>query len=211
MKNRWFPVVILISILIMASTGCGVSKSEFDAVTIELKLVKEDRQALQTQLQEAQSQLTIAETDLTRTQTELETVQDHYEQIQTDYEIAQGQLTKTQADLQTAQGLLQNTEAQAQLLQNELDIARNIPAIALSYAEFMDILMFEVWMVSGVTPNFTFSTSGEYQTALKNRADSIGEPQLINFVDEIESGPITKNRLYEMCYYCLDKLETILK
>jgi len=197
MKNRLFLVMTLFVLILLISTGCGISKAEYDAATIELKLVKEDRQALQTQLQEAQSQLTNANTDLVRVEVELESVQ--------------GQLEETQTDLEKAQGQLQNINSQLQSMQIELDAARALPAEVLRYVEFMDILMFEVWMVSGVTPNFTFSTAGEYQTALKNRADSIGDPQLINFVAEIESGTITKNRLNEMCYYCLDKLETILK
>ena len=85
-------------------------------------------------------------------------------------------------------------------MQNELDAAHIIPALALSYMEFIDILMYEVWLVAGITPNFTFSTAGEYRAALKNQSSSIGDPELNNFVTELEAGPVTKNRLYEMCY-----------
>jgi ATP/maltotriose-dependent transcriptional regulator MalT len=198
MKNRWFPIVAFIIIIVaLISTGCGVSRSEYDAVTVELNLLKEDRQELQTELHQAQSQLSNAMTDLVRAEVELETTQ--------------SQLEETQTDLESVRGQLQNATAQVQSIQNELDAARSIPALALSYAEFMDIVMYEVWVVAGVTPNFVFSTAGEYQTALKNQAESIGDPQLNNFVSEIEAGPVTKDRLYEMCYYCLDKLESILK
>ena len=75
----------------------------------------------------------------------------------------------------------------------------------------MDILMYEVWLASGITPDFTFSTAWEYQTALKNRADSIGDAQLMSFVVQLEAGPVGKDTLHYICYYCLDKLETILE
>ena len=225
MKNRWFPIIILVIIVALISTGCGVSRSEYDAVAIELNLVKEDRQALQTQLQQAQSQLTDAKTDTVKAQVELETIQGQLEKTKTDLETIQGQLQTVQADRQTAQiqlqdaqsqltatkSELQNALAQVLSLQNDLDAARNIPDEALSYAEFMDILMYEVWMAAGVIPDFTFSTAGEYQTALKNRAASIGDAQLINFAAAIEAGPVSKDTLYGICYYCLDKIETILK
>jgi hypothetical protein len=225
MKNRWFLVILSVIAVTLISTGCGVSKSQYDAVAVELNLVKQDRQALQTQLQEAQSQLTDAKTDLARAQVKLETTQGQLETTQTDLESAQGQLQTAQTDRQTAQTQLQeaqsqltttktdlqNARAQVQSLQNTLDAARNIPAEALSYAEFMDILMYEVWMAAGVTPNFSFSTAGEYQTALKNRATTIGDAQLISFVAEIEAGPVDKDTLYGMCYYCLEKIEATLK
>ncbi len=225
MKKRWFLVIALVIIVTLISTGCGVSKSQYDAVAIELNLVKQDRQALQMQLQEAQSQITDAKTDLVRAQVELETTQGQLEKAQTDLETAQGQIQTAQADRQTAQAQLQESQselaqtkadlqnalAQVQSLQNDLDAAGTIPAEALSYAEFMDILMYEEWLAAGVTPNFTFSTAGEYQTALKNRAASIGDATLIGFVAEIEAGTVSKDRLDSMGYYCLDKIESILK
>jgi chromosome condensin MukBEF ATPase and DNA-binding subunit MukB len=218
MKNRLFLVTLLVIIVTVISTGCGVSKSQYDAVAVELNLVKQDRQALQAQLQEAQSELLQTKTELTRAQVKLETAQ-------TDLETAQGQLQVAQADRQTAQAQLQESQselaqtkadlqnalAQVQSLQNALDAAGTIPAEALSYAEFMDILMYEEWLAAGVTPNFTFSTAGEYLTALKNRAASIGDATLIGFVAEIEAGTFSRDRLDSMGYYCLDKIEAILK
>jgi len=190
MKNRWFPVIALVIMIALISAGCGVSKSEYNAVVVELDLVKQNNQVLQTQLQETQSQLIDAKTDLATAWVELETAQN---------------------DLETAQGQLQNAQAQVQSLQDDLDAARILPDEALGYAEFMDILMYEVWLAAGVTPNYTFSNAGEYQAALESKADDIGDAQLMSFVDEIETGPVSKDRLYEMCYYCLDKLEAILK
>ena len=225
MKNRWFSVITLVIITALIATGCDVSKSEYDAIAVELNLVKEDRQALQTQLQEAQSQLTDAKTDTVKAQVELEIAQEQLERKKNDLETSQEQFETAKADLQMTQTQLQeaqsqlavtnnnlkNMQAQLLSLQNDLDAARIVPDEALRYAEFMDILMYEVWMAAGVIPNFTISTAGEYQTALKNRATSIGDTQLISFAATIEAGPVSKNTLYGMCYYCLDKIETILK
>jgi chromosome segregation ATPase len=232
MKLRSFLFIALVIIITLVSTGCGVSKSKYDAVTVELNLVKQDKQALQTQLQNAQSQLTDAKTDLVRAQVELESTQGQLDKTQTDLETTQGQLQTTQGQLQSAQDdrqtlqtQLQETQsqlgttktdlqdalAQVQSLQNDLTAARDVPAEALSYAEFMDILMYEAWLAAGVTPNYTFATAGEYTTALKNRANSMGDAQLISFVAQIEAGTVNKDTLYVICYYCLDKLEEILK
>jgi multidrug efflux pump subunit AcrA (membrane-fusion protein) len=211
MKNRWFSVITLVIIITLISTGCGVSRSEYDAVAVELNLVKEDRQALQTQLQEAQSQLTDAKEQLERKKTDLETAQGQFQTAQAELQMAQTQLQEAQSQLNVTKSDLQNVQAQVLSLQNDLDAARILPDEALSYAEFMDILMYEVWMSAGVIPNFTFSAAGEYQATLKNRAASIGDAQLISFAAAIEAGPISKNTLYGMCYYCLDKTETILK
>jgi multidrug efflux pump subunit AcrA (membrane-fusion protein) len=218
MKNQWFTVISMVLIVILISTGCGVSESQYNAAAVELDLVKQDRQTLQTQLKEAQSQILNAKTDMTRAQVTLEVTQTDLEKTQgklqtalVDQQTLKTQLQETQSQLSATKNDLQNALAQVQSLQNSLNTARIIPAKALSYAEFMDIVMYEVWMAAGVTPRFSFSSAGEWKTALKNRAASIGDAQLISFVAEIEAGTISKNRLYVMCYYCLDKIEVILK
>jgi multidrug efflux pump subunit AcrA (membrane-fusion protein) len=225
MKNRLFLVTLLVITVALISTGCGVSKSQYDAVAVELNLVKQDRQALQAQLQEAQSELTDAKTDLVRAQVILETTQGQLQTAQTDLKATQDQLQAAQSDRQAEQTQLQEAQselaqtkndlqdarAQVQSLQNDLDAAGGIPAEALSYAEFMDIVMYEVWMLSGVTPNFTFSSGGELETALENRAASIGDAELIDFVDEMKKGLVDKNTFVQIGYYCLDKVEAILK
>jgi hypothetical protein len=224
MKNRLLLVTLLVITVASISTGCGVSQSKYSAVSVELNLVKQDRQALQTQLQEAQSELMETKTDLVRAQVELETAQGQTEQ--TDLKTTQDQLQAAQAERQAAQGQLQESQSelaqikadlqdaltQVQSLQNDLDNAGDIPAVALSYAEFMDIVMFELWMVSGVTPNFTFSSGAELQTALENRAAGIGDAELIDFVDKMKKGLVVdKNEYVQIGYYCLDKIEAILK
>jgi multidrug efflux pump subunit AcrA (membrane-fusion protein) len=225
MKNRFFLITFLVITIAFISTGCGVSKSKYDAVSVELNLLKQDRQALQTQLQEAQSEITDTKTDLVRAQVELETTQGQLETAQTDLETTQGQLQAAQVDRQAFQAQLQeaqselaetktdlqNAQIQVQSLQNALDAAGNVPAVALSYAEFMDIAMYEFWLLHGVTPNFTFSSPGELEAALENRANNIGDATLIGFVAEIKAGPVSKDRWVSMGYYCLDKVEAILK
>jgi DNA-binding protein H-NS len=218
MKNRWYLFVPLVIIVTLISTGCGISRSQYDAVSIELNLVKQDKQALQAKLDQAQSELTLARTDQVRTQVGLETAQGQLQSAQADRQAAQTQLQAVQSQLQTAQSQLtankadlQSVQAQVQTLQNALNAAKSVPAKALSYAEFMDILMFEVWMGSGVTPNFIFLSEGEWKSALRNRAASIGDATLVGFVNELEKGTITKNTLYSMAYYCLAKIEATLK
>jgi myosin heavy subunit len=226
MKNRLLLVTLLVITVASISTGCGVSQSKYSAVSVELNLVKQDRQALQTQLQEAQSELMETKTDLVRAQVELETAQGQLQTEQTDLKTTQDQLQAAQAERQAAQGQLQESQSelaqikadlqdaltQVQSLQNDLDNAGDIPAVALSYAEFMDIVMFELWMVSGVTPNFTFSSGAELQTALENRAAGIGDAELIDFVDKMKKGLVVdKNEYVQIGYYCLDKIEAILK
>jgi myosin heavy subunit len=225
MKNRWFLLVPLVIIITLISTGCGVSQSKYDAVAVELNLVKQDKQALQTKLDQAQSQLTDAKTDVVRAQVQLETTQVQLQTAQSDLKTTQGQLQAAQGDRQSVQTQLQQSQselaqakndlqslqAQVQSLQNNLNTVKGIPAKALSYAEFMDILMFEAWMAAGVTPNFTFSSTAEYFTALRSRANSIGDATLIGFVNQIEAGPLDKNTWYSMYYYCLAKVEAILK
>jgi peptidoglycan hydrolase CwlO-like protein len=211
MKSRWFLVIVLVFIVTLPLTGCGISRSEYNAVADELDQEKQDKQELQTQLQEAQSRLSQAESDTIRAQVELEITQEQLDKAQSDLETAQNQLQDAQSQLTTINNDLQNAQQQIQSLKNELNDARDAPDEALGYAEFMDVLMYEVWMMAGITPNYTFSNAGEYHTALRNLADSIGDAQLINFVAEIEAGPIEKDRAYEMCYYCLSELEMILK
>ncbi len=232
MNNRWLPVIALVIFIFSIATGCGVSRSEYDAAAIELDLVKQDKQELQTQLQDLQSQLTDAAGDLARAQVELETTQDQLdttkgelETTQSDLEAAQAQLQTEQAGGQTAQAQIQELQsqlaaatadiqgfqAQVQSLQNDLDAARIAPAAALDYVAFMDILMYEVWLVAGITPNYTFLNAGEYHSALNDLASSIGDPQLMGFIAELQAGPVDKDRVYQMSYYCLDKAEEILQ
>jgi chromosome segregation ATPase len=183
MKNRWLAVIALVITVIVVFSGCGISQTEYDAVAIELNLVNQDRQNLQAQLQQAQSQTSDAKADLIRAQVELETTREQLEKTQSDLDTAQGQIDTIEADRQTALTQFQETQdqlataltdlasaqAQIQSLQNDLNAALVIPAEALSYAEFMDIVMYEVWLIAGITPNYTFATAGEYQAALKNR------------------------------------------
>ncbi len=211
MKNGWFLFIPLVIIVTLISTGCGVSGSQYDAVSIELNLAKQERQELKTQLQAAQSEAAVAKADLTRAQAGLGTAQGQLQAAQAERQATQTQLQAVQSQLTATKTDLQSAQTMVQSLQNDLNAARGVPARALSYAEFMDILMYEFWMASGVTPSLTFSNAGEWLAALRNRANSIGDATLIGFVNELSKGPVDKNRIYSMDYYCVSKIKASLK
>ena len=188
MKSRWFLVVIVTLLVSWLITGCGISQSQYDATVAELNQTIQNQQATQTQLQTAQSELAKTKTDLQTAQTQLQT--------------AQSELAKTMTDLRTVQ-------SQVKSLQKDQDAATEKRAETLSYAEFLDISMYELWAGSGIYPGFTFATAAEWEMAMASKATSIGDANLTYYIGQLDTGG--KHAYYTLWYYCLDRIEQDLK
>lgn len=99
-------------------TGCGISQSQYDAVTAELNKTKQDLQTTQIDLKATQTLYQTVQSELTKTKTDLLTAQ-------VDLKAAQGQLQTAQADLKTAQANLKTTQADLKTTQTQLQTAQS--------------------------------------------------------------------------------------
>jgi seryl-tRNA synthetase len=214
MNTRWLPAIMIILLVSLVITGCGVSQSQYSAMAADLNQAKQDHRATQTQLQAAQSESMKANVDLAMTQGQLKAIQEQLQAAQTDLkatqaqlQTAQSELTKTKTDLNTAQG-------QVQSLQKDQTVANKKQAEALSYAVFLDMVQIEIWMANGLTPRFPFTSAEELIAALKTKAAGTGDAYLIAYA----AGLRTKmgqdewmTALYGLWYYSLGKMENDLK
>ena len=202
MKKRWFIVVIVILLVSSLITGCGVSKSQYDAATADLKVT-------QTQLQESQSELTKTKIDLQTAKTQYMTADGQRQTVQNELEVTQKQLQAVQSELTKTKTDLQTAQAQVQSLQKDQDAATKKRVEALSYTELLVISMFEIWMSIGVNYGYTFANLADWKTAMTNKANSIGDAILLNYIKQLDTGG--KNAYYSLWYYCVDKIRQDLK
>jgi len=232
MKNRWLPVVTIILLVALLITGCGISQSQYDAIAAELDQAKQDQLATQTeletahidleatqmQLQTAQSELTTTRTDLQTAQTDskvsqvqLQAAQDQLQIVQSDRQATQTQLATVQSELTETLTTLETAQDRIRSLQEDQDAADGKRAEALGYAEYVDISMIELFMAAGVDPRYTVSSSEEWYAAMHDKADSLGDTELVNYIEELENGTNDKdaylNLLSIMWYHCLGKIE----
>jgi peptidoglycan hydrolase CwlO-like protein len=236
MNKRWYILVVVVLVVSCPATGCGISKSQYDAVTAELETVKQERQAAQDQLQVAQS-------ELSKTKSDLQAVQADSEKLQEQLDAKDGQLKAAQADLQTAQGKLtsaqnelrytqtqlstiqsdlmqkttdlQASKAQVQSLQKDLATINEKRAEALKYAELLDILMFEIWMGQGLTPRFDFNYANslnDWKAAAYDKATSTGNADAVDLVtDMLTNSGNSWDFLYRLQYLSLGVIEDDMK
>ena len=73
MRNRWFLVVIVILLVSWLMTGCGISQSQYDAVTAELNNTKQELQASKATADSTQAKLTEMTATQEKTKTDLQT------------------------------------------------------------------------------------------------------------------------------------------
>jgi peptidoglycan hydrolase CwlO-like protein len=236
MNKRWYIFIVLVLLVSCLTAGCGISKSQYDAVAAELETVKQERQAAQDQLQAAQSELSktksdlqTAQADLAKTQQQLNTKDEQLQAAQTDLQTAQGKLTSAQNDLQYTQTQLnttrsdlmqkaadlQTSQTQVQSLQKDLANVNEKRAEALKYAELLDILMFEVWMGQGLTPRFDFNYANslnDWKGAAYDKATSTGNADAVELVtDMLTTGGNSWDYLYRLQYLSLGVIEDDMK
>jgi peptidoglycan hydrolase CwlO-like protein len=221
MKNIFIAVIILLVSWLV--TGCGVSQSQYDAVSLELNKAKQDQQSTQTQLQKAQTDLITTQTQLQKAQADLITTQTQLQKAQADLITTQTQRQKAQADLITVQTQLQTTQselaktktdlqttqAQVQSLQKDQGAAAQKRLEASNYAELLGISMYEVWIAGGINPGFTFLAKPDWIAAMTNKATSMGDANLVNYIGQLDSGG--KAAYYQLWYYCFSWITQDLK
>jgi septal ring factor EnvC (AmiA/AmiB activator) len=238
MNKRWYILIVLVLLVSCLFTGCGVSKSQYDAVAAELETVKQERQAAQDQLQTTQAELSevkldlqTAQADLAKAQQQLDARDEQLQEAQTDLQTTEGQLKMTQINLQAIQTQLDTTRseltqtkidlqastAQAKLLQKDLDALNEKRAEALKYAELIDILMFEIWMGQGLTPRFDFNYANslnDWKAAAYDKATATGDAELLDMLIDLfnsSSGDAARDVLYRIWYDSLGVMENDLK
>ena len=199
MKKRWFIVVIVILLVSSLITGCGVSKSQYDAATADLQTAQADLKATQTQLQESQSELTKTKAELQTAQTGLNATE---RTLQTQLQQAQSELTKTKADLESAQ-------AQVQSLQEDQDAVTKKRAEASNYTEFLVISMYEMFMATGINPGVTFLNEREWKQTMNSKAAIIRDATLTDYVRQLDAGG--KDAYFRLWCYCVDKINQTLR
>jgi hypothetical protein len=85
-------------------------------------------------------------------------------------------------------------------------------AVASAYAEFFDVLMYPAWNQVGITPRFTYTSYTDWLADMNNRAISIGDNELSNYVQQLQQGGQTATTAsYNLMNYCMSKIEGNLK
>ena len=140
--------------------------------------------------------------DLTAAQTQIQSLQD-------DLTAAQDDLTAAQTQIQSLQGDLAEAQAQIQPLQDDKEAAEEKRAEAMTYAEYLDILLYSLFEEAGLTPRFAFESDIEWMIELRDTADDIGDAELSNYLKELEKQ--SEAALERMWHYCLDRIEKALK
>jgi predicted RNase H-like nuclease (RuvC/YqgF family) len=233
MKKRWFTVIVIVLLVSGLVTGCGVSKAQYDAVTTELDTAKQERQAAQDELQATQSELSktkldlqTAQADLLKTQGQLDTTQEQLKAAQADLQATQAQLQtsqtaqqSTQTQLQTTQTALaktktdlQTSQAQVQSLQQDIATLNEKRAEVLTYAELIDVVMFEVWLSEKFTPRFDFSSLNDNKAAAYEKAMATGNADMVDLVTDIyTTSGSAWDFLYKLQYLSLGVIEDDMK
>ena len=151
----------------------------------------------------------ISREEYDRISSDLAAAQTQNQSLQADLTEAQADLTEAQADLAEAQADLAEAQAQIQSLQSDGGVAGEKCIEALAYAEYLDILMYQLWKEAKLTPRFDFEDDSEWMMELKSRADDIGDAELSNYAKELEERhEFAMERLW---FYCLDRIEKALK
>jgi uncharacterized phage infection (PIP) family protein YhgE len=233
MQNRLFIVLVIIILVSCLVTGCGIGKSEYDAIKTELDAVKQDRQAAKDMLQAAQSEISRVKSDLQAVQLELSkvqgqgTIQGQLEQAKTDLQTAKEQLQAARADLQEARtsyqttlselaganANLQTAQTQVKSLQTDKDTASAKLVKALEYTEFLDMLMFEFWGANDLPFWYEYVSMDKLRADLNDRAEALGDTNLMPLYDQALQGNMTQRKMamYYLWYYIFGKIEAELK
>ena len=129
--------------------------------------------------------------------------------IQTQIQSLQDDLTTTQAQIQSLQGDLAKVQPQIQPLPEDKEVAEEKRAEALAYAEYMDIIMYQLWKEAKLTPRFEFEDDSEWIAEMRSRTSDMGDVELSNYAKELEER--REFAMERIWYYCLDRIEKALK
>ena len=151
----------------------------------------------------------LSQEDYDKIVNDLAAIQTQIQSLQDDLTTTQAQIQSLQDDLTTAQDDLAKVQPQIQPLPEDKEAAEEKRAEALAYAEYLDILMYQLWKEAGLTPRFEFEDDSEWIMELKSRTDDMGDTELSNYAKELEERhEFAMERLW---YYCLDRIEKALK
>jgi len=126
--------------------------------------------------------------------------------------VSQEQYNKATADLTAAQTQAQSLQTQLQSLQSDKTTLTQKNAAALAYAEFLDALMSPAWQNEGIAARFTYTSRDDYLADLNQRASSIGDSKLTDYLQQIQNGDQSaETKVYELMSYCISKIEDSLK
>ena len=140
---------------------------------------------------------------------DLAAVQTQIQSLQDDLTAAQSQIQSLQDDLTAVQGDLAKVQPQIQPLPEDKEVAEEKRAEALAYAEYMDILMYQLWKEAKLTPRFEFEDDSEWIMELRSRTSDMGDVELSNYAKELEER--REFAMERIWYYCLDRIEKALE
>jgi type II secretory pathway pseudopilin PulG len=142
--------------------------------------------------------------------------QEEYDKIVNDLAAIQTQIQSLQDDFNEAQALIQSLQGESakvqpptQPLPEEKGVTEEKPAEALAYAEYMDVLMYQLWKDSELTPRFDFADDTEWMMELRSRTSEMGDAELTNYATELEER--REFAMEQLWFYCLDRIEKALK
>jgi len=144
-----------------------------------------------------------------RVSSDLAATQAQIQSLQADLTAAQSQIQWLQDDLTAVQGDLAKVQPQIQPLPEDKEVAEEKHAEALAYAEYMDILMYQLWKEAKLTPRFDFEDDSEWIMELRSRTSDMGDVELGNYAKELEER--REFAMERIWYYCLDRIEKALK
>jgi len=129
--------------------------------------------------------------------------------VQTQIQSLQDDLTAAQSQIQSLQGNLAEVQPQIQPPPEGKEVTGEKSTEALAYAEYMDILMYQLWKEAKLTPRFDFEDDSEWIAELRSRTSEMGDAELSNYATGLEERrEFAMERLW---YYCLDRIEKALK
>ncbi len=107
---------------------------------------------------------------------------------QKDYDKVSADLAAAQIQLQSLQNDLGKAQAQVEALKSEKAAAIKKATDAMTYIEFLDILMYPAFKKAGITLRLTFASDADWFVAMKNKASSLNDAKVNSYIQELEKG-----------------------
>jgi len=178
MKQRWFLISIVLLLVSLLVTGCGVAQ--------------EDYAAAQGQVASLQSELAGAQSDLAAAQGQMASLQSELAGAQSDLAAAQGQVASLQSELAGARSDLAAAQGQVASLQDDYEnVSAELAEIKQVYppGDFKSLTELEAWVANHVQPSAMY-LDGDFRSALKIQSQGLDDGYLISVVfDEDDTDP----------------------
>jgi len=151
----------------------------------------------------------VSQEDYDKVSNDLAAAQNQIQSLQDDLTEAQGKIQPLQDSLATAEAELAKAQKEIQSLKSNNAAASASRATALAYAEFLDIVMYKIWLDrEDIDPRFFFSEEDVWLVEMRVRADYMKDDKLIEIVEQIEIGLFPN--ITDLVYYCLGRIERAL-